>query len=379
MTHTNISPQSNLVYASSATIPTSTAHLYEVVDPRDASLLYEVVDLLKCFHRRANPNVEYVRAILQKCFSAPVFGAIGIVVGLICLALSIAFFTVWSPIVEADRLKIGQGLFNPLTTKIALAYCGLVLLGCAAVTMNLRESRQRLAAWLGSQWKLTSALAGTVLASSVVYILLTFIATRIEYISPHPERPQALYYASFFGYELLVPTIRFTREDAFTAFFMLMSGMVAFGMFLFLSLNDYKAFRSKLPGELWGMMSFGFSFLAADELFELHRFLGRNLPFLKEVNIHSEPGYAIFVVYVLLALAVLYAYRSDLLRNKFASRALFAGIGFQILAVALDAYGKFWRREEALEIAGAALWLVAVVYYAYDEIVSYVKFRLENT
>ena len=379
MTHTNISPQSNLVYASSATIPTSTAHLYEVVDPRDASLLYEVVDLLKCFHRRANPNVEYVRAILQKCFSAPVFGAIGIVVGLICLALSIAFFTVWSPIVEADRLKIGQGLFNPLTTKIALAYCGLVLLGCAAVTMNLRESRQRLAAWLGSQWKLTSALAGTVLASSVVYILLTFIATRIVYISPHPERPQALYYASFFGYELLVPTIRFTREDAFTAFFMLMSGMVAFGMFLFLSLNDYKAFRSKLPGELWGMMSFGFSFLAADELFELHRFLGRNLPFLKEVNIHSEPGYAIFVVYVLLALAVLYAYRSDLLRNKFASRALFAGIGFQILAVALDAYGKFWRREEALEIAGAALWLVAVVYYAYDEIVSYVKFRLENT
>jgi hypothetical protein len=303
----------------------------------------------------------------------------GIVVGLMCLALSIAFFTVWSPIVEADRLKIGQGLFNPLTTKIALAYCGLVLLGCAAVTMNLRESRQRLAAWLGSQWKLTSALAGTLLATSVVYILLTFIATHIEYISPHPERPQALYYASFFGYELLVPTIRFTREDAFTAFFMLMSGIVAFGMFLVLSLNDYKAFRSKLPGELWGMMSFGFSFLAADELFELHRFLGRNLPFLKEADIHSEPGYAIFGVYVLLALAVLYAYRSDLLRNKFASRALLAGIGFQILAVALDAYGKFWRREEALEIAEAALWLVAVVYYAYDEIVSYVKFRLENT
>ncbi|MEK7671993.1 MAG: hypothetical protein AAB344_07225, partial [Bacteroidota bacterium] len=265
--------------------------------------------------------MEYVRAILQKCFSASVFGWVGIVVGLMCLALSLAFFTVWSPIVGADRLKIGQGLFNPLTTKIALAYCGLVLLGCAAVTMNLRESRQRLAAWLGSQWKLTSALAGTLLATSVVYILLAFIATHIEYISPHPERPQALYYASFFGYELLVPTIRFTREDAFTAFFMLMSGIVAFGMFLFLSLNDYKAFRSKLPGELWGMMSFGFSFLAADELFELHRFLGRNLPFLKEANIHSEPGYAIFVVYVLLALAVLYAYRSDLLRNKFASRA----------------------------------------------------------
>jgi hypothetical protein len=322
--------------------------------------------------------MQIIRTALRKVFSAPFLGATAAAAGVGCITLSVAFSTVWAYVLEADRLKIGSGQFVPLSAKLLLLYCGIVFLSCSAVTVGLFKSRDRLAVRLGSQWKLTTALVGVALLSSVLYILLTFVVTHVDILYPHPERPHALYITSFFGLKLLLPFIDITREDAFTGFFLMTSGLVAFGVFLFLSLNDHRSFRSRLPGELWGSMSIGFLFLAADELFDIHRLVGRNLPVLRDMNIHSEPGYFIFGGYVIVALVILRGYRQELLRNRFASRVLLGGMGFQVLAFALDVYGRFWRKEEALEIAAAAMWFIAVAYYAFDEIVAYIGFRVQH-
>lgn len=317
-----------------------------------------------------------VRTILRGVFSASFIGSAGIVAALMCAAFAVAFSTVWSDVIALRDAVKPSGTLLPSTTRLLFWYSSIVLLFCSAVTLDLLHLRERLARLLGNKWKLTTVILCSSLVCSVVYFVITFVATHVEGGSVVAERP-IFRYVTIFQRDFIVPRLRFTREDGLTALFLILSSVVATGMFLFLSLSERNGYRSVLPGEFWGAIGLGFAVLALDELFNINMFIGMNAPLLRRSGIYSEPGSVILAFYAFTGLLVLLAYIRELRKNSSGFAALLSALVFQLAAIGFSS--RAWRVEEALEIAEAVMFCVAMVYYAQEEIESYIQHRIRQS
>lgn len=311
---------------------------------------------------------RWIRRGLRSALSARTLASICWSASFLSAALAFAFATVWSDVIARDNVDPAGGGLLPLTTIVLFLYSSGVFALVAACIAGRFGVRAFLARIFGEHWKRSAALGGFALLLSVLYFVVTFAASHVEFAGVVAERPIYMR-ARVFGFPLIVPRIDVTREDGLTAFMLLTSGCLAAAMFIALSLSARDG--RVLPRELWGALALGFLILAMDEVFDIHRIIGVNAPLLRRMSIHDEPGMFVLGAYAAGGIAVLLAYLRELRTNRWGFVALLTGAVFQLLAMLVGPWA--WRKEEAFEVAEAVMLFIGIISFAMDEIEAYYR------
>lgn len=174
-------------------------------------------------------------------------------------------------------------------------------------------------------------------------------------------------YVYFGRYPVRLPTEPFTLGDYLNSTLLLISGLTS--LFLLGALSALSGPGTPpLPRReriFWSLLGVGFIYLALDEIFMFHEFIGANLRF--------DDG-RIVLGYLLLmgVMGLLF------LKKFFGVRAAFAclivGAMFQGLGGIADRF-HFWEGgftpEEVAETSASGLYLLAVLQYAYRDLVTF--------
>jgi hypothetical protein len=132
------------------------------------------------------------------------------------------------------------------------------------------------------------------------------------------------------------------------------SGFITFLSFLqlvFISILAWFVFKTrrgtsesidwKAPYVLWIIISIGFMFLAADELCGIHEtadILIHKILGMQETDLSDRLDDAIVAFYVVIALAFLYVYRTELKHYRAAFPLLGVGFCLMLVSIAVDAF-----------------------------------------
>jgi hypothetical protein len=176
-----------------------------------------------------------------------------------------------------------------------------------------------------------------------------------------------VYRVRFFGFlEVYAePSRRPDIPDVVTSFALMMLSGVA--LVTALALRTL-ASRASLPAARFFLLTaFGGAWFGADELLGLHESIGHNLRFLADLPGIVRPDDVIILVYGLVALGVLVAFRHVVLSSR-SARPFFVAMCCAVLLVPVfDITGS--GLEEAAEISAAAAMLAAFVVLAIDYLV----------
>jgi len=115
--------------------------------------------------------------------------------------------------------------------------------------------------------------------------------------------------------------------------------IVAFGIFRIRNCGVSKVFSLKNPGIVWALISAGFFFLMADEMFKIHESIDEMIHSvlgLKETGLTDRIDDVLILMYGLIGIGVIYIYRREFVVMKEGWRFLLVGFGLLLLTVALD-------------------------------------------
>ena len=100
-----------------------------------------------------------------------------------------------------------------------------------------------------------------------------------------------------------------------------------------------KVFKLRNPRIVWALISAGFFFLMADEMFKIHEEIDELIHSafaLRETGVTDRIDDALILLYALIGIGVLFAYRSEFFVLKEARLFFFCGFGLLFLTVGLD-------------------------------------------
>jgi hypothetical protein len=218
----------------------------------------------------------------------------------------------------------------------------------------------------GRHWAVAAAAVGVCALGALLYGM----ASSVEVLDEGKLLPYTdghIYRLRFFGFlELYAePSRRPDPADVFTTFVLLTLSGVA--LVTGLALHAAGGGNYDVSPRFFLLTWVGTAYLAADELLGLHESLGHNLPFLLALPGIQRPDDFILLVYGLVALAVLIAYRGVILSSRRA-RPYFAALLVAVMLVpVLDITGSIL--EEAAEIAACLLTAAAFIVLAMDHLV----------
>ena len=212
-------------------------------------------------------------------------------------------------------------------------------------------------------------MVGALLAGAAA-VVLYLMASSVEVLQEGKLLPYTdghIYRLRFFGWlELYAePSRRPDIPDVFTTFVLMTLSGVA--LVTGVALKWARGFSDQAPSHFFLIVWLGAAYLAADELLGLHESIGHNLRFLLGVPGITRPDDFLLLIYGLVALGVLFAFRDVILSSR-PARPLFVALVIAVVLVPVaDITGSFL--EEPAEMAAVATMLAAFVVLAVDHLV----------
>jgi hypothetical protein len=284
--------------------------------------------------------------------NALVLGVGLIFAAVVGLPMAFHFFHQGRPLGET-----GQHFFWTLLPPLFLL--GFFLCVSGLLILNVGGLSDRLEARVEGGRRLLCGL-GAILSLAWIQWGMSFLADFTTRLGPGPQYYE---YIDFLGKTLLAADESFTRRDFFTVAFLLVSATLAGDAYLRVFLEGA---RLKLPGEVFGLFAVGFVYLAMDEYFCIHEFLGGNLPGLRSIHFVGHPDDAVMLAYFVAAGLLLLRYLPWLLRDRVGLLVLGVAFGLQGVAAVADAWfpANLWLVEELCEVASAGMYVLFVASYA---------------
>ena len=115
--------------------------------------------------------------------------------------------------------------------------------------------------------------------------------------------------------------------------------VISFLIFRVRNRDVQKVFTLKNPGILWALIAAGFFFLMADELFKIHESMDEAIHSifgLKETGVTDRIDDLLILLYALIGIGVIAAYRKEFVIMKKAWPFFLCGFGLLFLTVGLD-------------------------------------------
>jgi hypothetical protein len=262
------------------------------------------------------------------------------------------------------ELMTEQGLHVARATHVPFLVAGAACVLLGILFLDALPFRRRLRTRLPRESRL---LLPGLLALGIVLVVFVFDKLG-EYSRVFVSHAQYWDNYVYFGrYPLRLPTEPFTLGDYLNSTLLLLSGLTAF--FLLGALAVLRGPGAPgLPRResvFWRLLGVGFVYLALDEIFMFHEFIGANL--------HFDDGRIVLGYLVLMGITGL------LFRRKFLSiRAAFAclliGAFLQALGGVADRF-HFWEGgftpEEVAETSASGFYLLAVLQYACRDLIRF--------
>jgi peptidoglycan/LPS O-acetylase OafA/YrhL len=210
---------------------------------------------------------------------------------------------------------------------------------------------------------------GAILAAAFG-VLLFLMASTVEVLDEGKLLPYTdghIYRLRFFGFlEVYAePSRRPDIPDVFTTFVLMTLSGVA--LVTAVALKWGRAAAEESAARFFLVVWVGAAYLGADELLGLHESLGHNMRFLLSVPGITRPDDLILLIYGMVALGVLIAFRDVVLSSRSARPLFVALICALVLVPIFDITGSFF--EEPAEMAAVATMLAAFVVLAVDHLV----------
>ena len=115
--------------------------------------------------------------------------------------------------------------------------------------------------------------------------------------------------------------------------------VICFLVFRIRNVGVEKKFSLKNPAIVWGLMAAGFFFLMADEMFKIHESIDEMIHSafsLKETGVTDRIDDVLILLYALIGIGVIWAYRREFLIMKAGLPFLFTGFVFLFLTIGFD-------------------------------------------
>jgi len=250
--------------------------------------------------------------------------------------------------------------------RIAAALAGLLLIALAGRIGNALSSKWRA---MSEPSKLTFVILVLVLAGFTVYVLSVLFKQNmilIENISPYESKFKLL------GFEINIVLDEMLTADFLTCFFFAMAGTVSVSMYTLhrLGIVGKSEDGKDATRTMWLIFSIAFYYLAMDEFFGIHEFIGHNFPLIDRISFTHHPDDAVILSYFFVALIVLIRYRKYLMSFKPGLTLLVIGVLFHGFSALADPFMNSTFLEEGCEAIGMIFYFGAMSQYALNEILS---------
>jgi len=258
--------------------------------------------------------------------------------------------------------------FAPLLVALRI---GAALAGFFIFALAGRRGRAVSARWttMSEPSKLTLVTFVLVLAGFTVYVLSVLLKQNmvfIESISPYESKFKLL------GFEINIVLDEMLTADFITCFFFAMAGTVSVSMYTLHRLGIAKGSEEGKDATrtMWLIFSAAFYYLALDEFFGIHEFIGHNFPLIDRISFTQHPDDAVILSYFFVAMVVLIRYRKYLMSFKPGLTLLVIGIFFHGVSALADPFLNSTFLEEGCEAIGMIFYFGAMSQYALNEILA---------
>lgn len=262
--------------------------------------------------------------------------------------------------------------FDPRFSSLLLA----LRLGAGAAGMALIIAGGALGRAIAARWRSLSEAGKLmvvtfllVVTGSLVFALSVYFRENmvlLETITPYQARYKVL------GFNFLIQMDQLRTADFLTAVFLIIAGTISYCMYSLhrLGVCGTPAPDKRVSPNMWLLFALGFYYLALDEFFGIHEFIGDNCPLFHIVKITHHPDDQVIALYFCAGLAIMIRYVRYLTRCKPALAMLVIGIVLHSMAVVADAFVDAFSIEEGLEMVTMIFYSSAIAQYALNEIVS---------
>jgi hypothetical protein len=282
------------------------------------------------------------------------------ILGVIFLLLAHFFSTLAS-----DARLSEQGISVARAVHIPFLLIGLCCLVLAPLLLERSPLRRRLRAWLPRESQLI--IPGLI---GLGVMLVIFIMVKLgEYSRTLVSREQFWdNYLLFGSIPVRFPSEPFTVADYMNSTLLLVAGVTAL-------LVRWAVIALRPPGApplawreriFWLLLGVGFIYLALDEIFQFHEFMGANGGF--------DDG-KIIMGYLVLMGATCLVFLPKFLSIRVAFACLVVGAFFQGVGAISDRFHYFetgFTPEEVAEMSASGFYLLAILQYAYRDLLSLV-------
>lgn len=259
----------------------------------------------------------------------------------------------WSVADEGDLRRVRQ------LCAAAGALLGLWLAWARAPRVG------RVLARLGGGAAREAALGLLAVATALVVVrFFQVLSDRVRILGPAADGNPFYAVGRFLGKEWMVPVEAFLPRDYFTSVALVLAAFVAFAV------KD--SARSRPAALPWGFMGAGLLWAGLDEVLNFHEFIGQNAPLLRETTATLHPDDLVMLAYFAAGAAVFCRHARSFAAHPIPFAILLLGAAAQGAAAMVGGFAVSptlvaLLPEEYLEVAGALLYLLAVLLYARAE------------